>query len=50
GRKTFARMAKAHESWVMGMFGDMPEASRNALYHALGDLKQQVVANRSPTD
>jgi len=50
GRKTFARMAKAHESWVMGMFGDMPQASRNDLYQALGDLKQQVVAHRSPTD
>lgn len=43
-------MAKAHESWVMGMFGDMPQASRNDLYQALGDLKQQVVAHRSPTD
>lgn len=50
GRKTFARMAKAHESWVMGMFGDMPQASRNDLYQALGDLKQQVVAHRSPID
>jgi DNA-binding MarR family transcriptional regulator len=50
GRKTFARMAKAHESWITGMFGDMPEAGRNALYKALGELKQQVVASRSPTD
>lgn len=48
GRKTFARMAKAHEAWIMGMFGDMPEASRNALYRALGELKQQVVASRAP--
>ncbi|CAB5721506.1 Benzoate anaerobic degradation regulator [Delftia tsuruhatensis] len=50
GRKTFARMAKAHEAWIMGMFGDMPEASRNALYRALGELKQQVVASRAPLD
>ncbi len=43
GRRTFARMAKAHESWITAMFGDMPEASRNALYQALGELKGQVV-------
>ena len=44
GRETFARMAKAHESWITGLFGDMPEASRHALFQALGELKHQVVA------
>jgi DNA-binding MarR family transcriptional regulator len=50
GRKSFARMAKAHEAWITGLFGDMPQSSRNALYQALGELKQQVVAGRQPTD
>ncbi|MGE8688194.1 MAG: MarR family winged helix-turn-helix transcriptional regulator [Achromobacter sp.] len=47
GRKTFARMARAHETWVKSMFGDLPEATRNALFQALGELKLQVVATRS---
>ena len=47
GRKSFARMARAHESWVKAMFGELPEASRNALFQALGELKLQVVATRS---
>jgi len=46
GRRTFARMARAHESWVKDMFNDLPEASRDALYQALGELKLQVVAVR----
>ena len=46
GKKTFARMARAHESWVKSMLGDLPEASRDALYKALGELKLQVVARQ----
>ena len=47
GKKSFARMARAHESWVKSMFGDLPESTRNALFQALGELKLQVVATRS---
>ncbi|MGY6268420.1 MarR family winged helix-turn-helix transcriptional regulator [Achromobacter denitrificans] len=47
GRKSFARMARAHESWVKAMFGELPESTRNALFQALGELKLQVVATRS---
>ena len=47
GKKTFARMARAHESLVKSMFGDLPESTRNALFQALGELKLQVVATRS---
>ncbi|CPH98903.1 marR family transcriptional regulator [Bordetella pertussis] len=39
GKRTFARMARAHESWVTGMLDDLPEASRHAMYKALGELK-----------
>jgi len=46
GRRIFNRMARAHESWVKGMFNDLPEAGRDALYQALGELKLQVVAAR----
>jgi DNA-binding MarR family transcriptional regulator len=46
GRKIFARMARAHEDWVKGMFDGLPEASRNTLFKALGELKLQVVAHR----
>ncbi|WP_459616823.1 MarR family winged helix-turn-helix transcriptional regulator [Bordetella sp. 2513F-2] len=47
GRRTFARMARAHEGWVKSMFDDLPESSRNALFKALGELKLQVVSRRS---
>ncbi|HEY0294560.1 MAG TPA: MarR family transcriptional regulator [Bordetella sp.] len=46
GRKTFARMARAHEDWVKGMFDDMPEASRHVLFKVLGELKLQIVARQ----
>ena len=50
GKKAFSRMARAHETWVKNMFGDMPESSRNALFQALGELKLQVVATRSEAE
>lgn len=46
GRRLFTRMARAHKGWVKGMFTDLPEAHRDALYQALGELKLQVVAAR----
>lgn len=47
GRKTFARMARAHEAWVKELLSGLPESSRNALFQTLGELKLQVVASRS---
>jgi hypothetical protein len=40
-------MARAHESWVKSMFGELPEGSRNALFQALGELKLLVGATRA---
>ncbi|ARP87991.1 MarR family winged helix-turn-helix transcriptional regulator [Bordetella genomosp. 9] len=47
GRKVFARMARAHETWVKELFSGLPENSRNALFQTLGELKLQVVARRT---
>jgi len=47
GRKVFARMARAHENWVKGMFDGLPEDSRDALFKGLGELKLQVVSRRA---
>ncbi|MVW72455.1 MULTISPECIES: MarR family winged helix-turn-helix transcriptional regulator [unclassified Bordetella] len=46
GRRTFSRMARAHERWVKAMFADLPEDHRDAMYQALGELKLQIVARR----
>jgi DNA-binding MarR family transcriptional regulator len=46
GRRTFSRMARAHERWVKAMFADLPEGHRDAMYQALGELKLQIVARR----
>jgi DNA-binding MarR family transcriptional regulator len=47
GRKTFARMARAHEAWVKELLSGLPESSRAALFQTLGELKLQVVASRA---
>ena len=46
GKKAFARMARAHESWLMEMLSALSDSSRNALFHALGELKLHVLAAR----
>ncbi|ARP83754.1 MarR family transcriptional regulator [Bordetella genomosp. 9] len=47
GRRTFARMARAHEAWVKDLLSGLPESSRHALFQTLGELKLQVVASRA---
>jgi len=47
GRKTFGRMARAHERWVRELFAGLPDSARDALFQSLGELKLQVVARRS---
>jgi len=39
GNAEFAAMARAHEAWVIEMFGDLPAADRDRLYAQLGRLK-----------
>jgi DNA-binding MarR family transcriptional regulator len=39
GRKQFARMAKEHESWIAGMFGELSASDFAALTKLLGKLK-----------
>ncbi|MET0184021.1 MAG: MarR family transcriptional regulator [Achromobacter sp.] len=46
GRKSFAKMARAHETWIKNMFGALPESSRDALFKVLGELKLHVIADR----
>jgi len=40
GRRNFNKMAHSHEQWIHALFGNLPETSHNALFEALGDLKQ----------
>ena len=39
GRKSFRRMAEAHEEWMVGLFSGMSETQRDALYDLLAELK-----------
>jgi DNA-binding MarR family transcriptional regulator len=39
GKRSFKRMADAHEQWIRGLFGSLSEHSRQALFEALGELK-----------
>jgi len=42
GRRHFAQMAEAHETWVAALFSALPVTDRKALATHLGTLKQQV--------
>jgi DNA-binding MarR family transcriptional regulator len=39
GRRTFARMAAAHEQWVVGLFSGLPAAEKDQVYRLLAKLK-----------
>ena len=50
GRADFARMAAEHEQWLTELFGGLPGADKDALYHQLGHLRQHLNATlRNPT-
>ena len=50
GRADFARMAAEHEPWLTELFGGLPGADKDALYHQLGHLRQHLNATlRNPT-
>jgi DNA-binding MarR family transcriptional regulator len=42
GRRQFAKMAKEHENWIAGMFGDLSQNEFTALTKLLGKLKTSV--------
>ncbi len=42
GRRTFAKMAEAHEQWIHGLFSGLPEAQRLSLFDTLGELKVTI--------
>lgn len=42
GRRQFARMAREHEDWIAGMFGDLSPGEFEALTKLLGRLKTSV--------
>lgn len=39
GKRTFRKMAQAHETWIQSLFSGLSDTSRKALYDALGELK-----------
>ena len=50
GRADFARMPAEHEQWLTELFGGLPGADKDALYHQLGHLRQHLNATlRNPT-
>ncbi len=50
GRAEFAGMAAEHEQWLTELFGGLPGADKDALYHQLGHLRQHLNATlRNPT-
>lgn len=50
GRAEFALMAAEHEQWLTELFGGLPGADKDTLYHQLGHLRQHLNATlRNPT-
>jgi len=44
GRKTFMRMAEAHELWIVEMLGDLSEREREQFHGLLAKLKAHVAS------
>ncbi|MBY0533255.1 MAG: MarR family transcriptional regulator [Xanthobacteraceae bacterium] len=42
GRRQFAKMAKEHENWIAGMFGELSQSEFATLTKLLGKLKTSV--------
>ena len=42
GRQAFGRMAKAHEQWILALFGDLSERQQLQLHGLLGHLKHSI--------
>lgn len=42
GRRAFREMARAHESWIIAMFGGLTKAETSQLYALLAKLKRQI--------
>lgn len=47
GHQTFARMATAHEGWVVGLFSGLSERQQEQLGNLLGHLKTSIHQNQS---
>lgn len=50
GRAVFDNMAKAHESWVIDMFGQLGDNDKQRLYGLLDALKASVRTQTGSTD
>jgi DNA-binding MarR family transcriptional regulator len=47
GRRSFADMARQHESWIVAMFAGLDEQERGRLYALLAKLKRHLNADES---
>ena len=47
GKRAFDAMARAHESWVVGMFAGLPRTERAQLYALLGRVKVSAQAGEA---
>lgn len=45
GRRLFARMAAAHESWIVGLLGGLESGEQEQVYRLLARLKQHLHAS-----
>jgi DNA-binding MarR family transcriptional regulator len=50
GRKSFQRMAQAHEQWIVGLFDALSATERRQLHNLLAKLKAAVIAATRPVD
>lgn len=45
GRKAFAEMARAHERWIVELFGGLTSKEKSGMFEALAKLKRHVSAS-----
>lgn len=49
GRRTFAKMATAHERWIVELLGGLEAPAQDHLYRTLARLKQHLNGGAAPT-
>jgi len=49
GRRSFARMAAAHERWIVGLLGGLDASEQEQVYRLLARLKQHLQARTEGT-
>ena len=50
GRRSFEAMARAHEQWILEIFGGLNRTEMQQLHALLGELRARLMRNKQPAE